>query len=175
LKRMIKIGLGLLVLGIGLVIVSIPLFTEEVALHETVGAKYDHVSLGPFELEAGTYTVWIEDYHKDGLTHYATVLEPTSMDGPYTRTVSSSTTQEFDGIECLEAGRFTDVESGDWRLIVDHWPADHNDTGTIEVYMVRQHVSWVPIMFTAGLAMACIGAVLFAIPLTAKRLAKDQG
>jgi len=163
-EKWTKVGLIILVFGLALVAFTVPKLRTEVVDHEMMTTDGNLMSMGPYETEGFSWSIWIEDYYEgfDGGQHrfdsYASVL-PEGGDDHVMATAQEYRTREIEGVECEFMHTFEYLGPDDIYFIVEWWEEPLDGQDTIHVFLLRTAGTSVKILFSIGVVLVALGGI----------------
>lgn len=154
------LALVITVTGVLLVALSVPVLASQVIAREEILFDNDFVEIGPYHLEAGDYSVWIEDYFPGfddgGRFGVAIIRDDADFDTGWTW--GTYETRTIDGVACEHAGGFDNVREGDYTF--DIYLIGNITDDSIRVFVVREY-NYIPsIMFGIGVVCISLGLIV---------------
>ena len=167
------LGIGFLILGLALVLWTAPQMDSGVVESDTIDPNVEIATIGPYDLSAGSYEVWLENYRDEQLTLDRNAYltdgdeELWDEDAPL-----EQRTQDWDGVECELLAVIVGVPEGEWSVALENWDSEWNATEEeVRVFLVRS-----PSMGTVGiLILGSIIAVLGIVFVLRARRPKKEG
>ena len=169
-KRWLWLAVVMTVTGALLLALSVPALASRVAVHETGVFGDNQVVLGPYQLEAGIYVVWIEDYFPGPDDGEIFDVEATDGTGTFDEgwTSYGYTTMTIEGVECEEAAGFDYFEEGDWTFTIEAYNETTNGNAP-HVFIVRESTYGHLILFGAGVVCLSLGLITNGLMYWARR------
>jgi hypothetical protein len=173
-KVWLVIALALTITGILMMVLTLPAMSSQVIAHEEIVFMHDIEETPEYQLEAGDYSVWVEDYFPgfdDGEEGFvAAICTESSMLGGWRS--STYHTRTIDGVDCEHAGAFDDVQEGDYSFEIQLFGNITDDP--IQVFIVRENKSANPILFSMGVVFLSMGLIAIGLVYRDKRAVKDD-
>ena len=157
----ISLAIALALTGALLVVLSIPGMTSRVAAHEEVVFGGDPVLIGPYDLDEGTYYIWIEDYFPGFDDGEIFEVGASSEGGVFEDwwTMGDYTTRTIEGVDCEHAMGFDDMPEGSWTFQI--WTYGETTEGNaIHVFIVKEYDYGPVLMLGVGVVCLTLGLIM---------------
>ena len=160
-RRWLLVGVALVVAGVMLLVGSVVYQASQVVDHKTVLIRGAYVYFGPYDLEEGDYTVWIEDNFPgfDNGRYYR--VEAKDETGSEARGAQSNeyTTRTIDWVDC---------EEGEWTFIIRS-SNETTEEDPVHVFIVRMDNDGPAIVFSAGVVCLSLGLIATGLVVWARK------
>lgn len=162
-EKFTKVGIAVLISGVAMVLWTAPQMGDEVVESDAIDPNVELATIGPYDLSAGTYRVWLENYRDGPLTmdrnaYLTNGDEELWGDGPL-----EQRTQDWEGVECELLAHIVGVPEGEWSVALENWDTEFNATQEeVRVFLVRSPSTGTVSILFLGSAIAFLG-ILFVL------------
>ena len=164
-------GIGFLISGVALVLWTAPQMGSEVVESDTIDPNVEVATIGPYDLSAGTYMVWLENYREGTLTMDRNAYLTNGDEELWDDSPLEQRTQDWDGVECELMAVIVGVPEGEWSVALENWDSEWNATQEeVRVFLVRSPSTGTFGILFLGSTIAVLG-ILFV--LRARRPKKE--
>ena len=152
----------LVVIGLVLLAQSVPIYMSHVTVHEELLFENHTAKIGPYQLESGDYSIWIEDampvvLHGD---LYEAIIIDDEGEHEYNK-FNQAKWATIDGVDCGHITTFTDVEEGEYSF--QFFGIANNTTEPVQVFILMETTGLTLIMLILGIVCMIIGSVIATI------------
>ena len=154
-------AVALVLAGALLVVLSVPGMTSRVVAHEEVVFGGDPVLFGPYDLDEGTYYIWIEDYFPGFDNGDIFEAEAYSDHGFFDDawTMGDYTTRTIQGVDCEHAVGFDNLPGGTWTFQILTYGRT-TDGNAIHVFIVKEYDYGPVLMLGVGVVCLTLGLIM---------------
>jgi hypothetical protein len=158
------LGIFLVLIGALLVALAFPDLMGRVVAHERMALGHDPVVIGPYDLEGGTYAIWIEEYfpgNDDGDVFGAEAISKDGvLDDAWTN--ADYVTRTMDGVFCEQAVGWDHMPEGWWTFKI--WTYDETTEGNaVHVFVVKEYDYGPAIVLGVGVVSVTLGLTMIGI------------
>lgn len=165
--RRSMVGWAVLVAGLlvtASVVASMSLSLGEVEARGLVDTTVDAPVVGPFHLDGGAYTIWLED-HPDlpGDTWRMLVYLIGNASDPVDYLVEERRVRDIEGTRCFQVGDFDMVAEGDWFVELVSVDIYNVTPPSLDLFIVSTFGMRTVAVLVLGILMLTLGVVLVVI------------
>lgn len=161
-KAWLIIASILTVTGVLLLAVSVPIHMSRVTVHEEVFFEDHTTKIGPYDLESGDYSIWVEGAIPaipDG-DYYEAIIIDKDGEHEYNK-FNEAMWQTIDGVDCRHITTFNDVGEGEHRFQL--FSTANNTTEPLQVFVMMENTGPSFIMLIIGIVCTSLGSIILAV------------
>ena len=149
--------------GLFLLALTVPEMGTELAGNGFIMVGLEKNVMGPYDLEEGHYTVWVESFYPgdDDREYFEATMYDTEgnvAEGSYIPGVRDA---EIEGFDCQLLQAFDVPWDEEWTLEFEHWNPDGIDLNrSVAVFLLRQQEPSTTALMGAGIVLTTVGVPL---------------
>ena len=162
-RRWLLVGVALVVAGALLLVGSVVYRDSLVVVDEDITIYPGGWTLGYYSLDAGDYTVWVEDrYPEIDDSSYFIVFATASGTTERPEGPGGSTTRRIDWVECEQVGTFNGLDEDDWTFHLSNNMYPETDVD-VRVFITKEDEPGPAITWSGGVVCLSLGLIALGV------------